>query len=89
MTVDLNTPLTNRGEAMLFIRSLQEADMMFHFEDSPETIINGITGQRLFTDEEAVQVRARMEELYSFDWSDYECPIGYALSIDPNYNPED
>lgn len=74
---------------MLFIRSLQEADMMFHFEDSPETIINGLTGRRLFTDDQVPLVNARMEEVYSFDWADYECPIGYALSIDPNYNPED
>ena len=89
MMIDLTTPLTTRGAAMLFIRALQEEDKMFHFEDDPDTIINGRTGCMLFTEEEAEQVTARLNEIYSFDWADYDCPIGYALSIDPNYNPED
>ena len=87
--IDLHTHLATRGEAMLFIQELQEADCMFHFEDDPDTIINGKTGRMLFTEEEADLVRERMKEIYSFDWADYDCPIGYALSIDPNYNPED
>lgn len=89
MMIDLSTHLATRGEAMLFIQELQEAGLMFHFEDDPDTIINGRTGHMLFTEEEADLVRERMNEIYSFDWADYDCPIGYALSIDPNYNPED
>lgn len=87
--IDLSTHLATRAEAMLFIQELQKADCMFHFEDDPDTIINGKTGCMLFTEEEADLVRERMKEIYSFDWADYDCPIGYALSIDPNYNPED
>lgn len=82
--VDLKTPLKTIDEAKAWIASLVAADMMFHFEDDPETIINGKKGTMLFTDEEAGHVRDRVEELYSFDWSTvgHECPIGYALEIE-------
>lgn len=83
MRPDFTTPLRTIAEAKTWIESLVGADMMFHFEDSPETIIAGRTGEPLFTRAEAKQVRARVAELYSFDWKPEgeECPIGYALTI--------
>lgn len=89
--MDFSTPLTTLDAAQAFIRDLHANDMMFHFEDSPETIINGNTGRALFTAAEAAQIRARMVDLYSFDWTEigHECPIGYALEVgDPEqYKP--
>lgn len=81
--VDLKTPLTTVDAAKAWIESLVAADMMFHFEDDPETIVNGTKGTMLFTDDEAGDVRDRVEELYSMDWSTvgHECPIGYALEV--------
>lgn len=81
--VDLKTPLETIEAGKAWIESLVAADMMFHFEDDPETIIRGLNGPSLFTDEEAGHVRDRVEELYSFDWSTvgHECPIGYALEV--------
>lgn len=81
--MNYSTPITTITEAKAFIEALEASGAMFHFEDSPETIINGNTGADLFTPKEAKQVRARVAELYSFDWSTEgeECPIGYALTI--------
>jgi hypothetical protein len=53
---------------------------MFHFEDSPETILKAGSYARLFDDLEAAIVRDRIAELYALDWGS-SCPIGYALSI--------
>lgn len=81
--VDLKTPLKTVEEGKAFIKALHDADAMFHFEDSPETIITGLSGDRLFSDEQARDVRARVDELYAMDWASvgHECPIGYALEV--------
>ena len=75
------TPITNIEAAAAFIRSLVATDLMFHFEDQPAEIIDSTTGEYLFSAAEAVLLRKRVAELYSFDWSVYntECPIGYYL----------
>jgi len=86
---DLTTPLTTIVEAQAFIHDLMVNGKLFHFEDDPDTIINGLTGRMLFTEEEADLVRLRVKELYSFEWGVYDCPIGYALSIDPSNSEED
>lgn len=83
MTVDFVTPITGLADAKAWIEALESADMMFHFEDSPEEIINGKTGADLFTPEQCPLVRQRVAELYALDWSEagHECPIGYALEV--------
>lgn len=86
---DFTTPLTTIVEAQAFIHDLMVNGKSFHFEDDPDTIINGQTGRMLFTEEEADLVRLRVNELYSFEWGVYDCPIGYLLSIDPDYNSEE
>lgn len=75
MTVDFITPIKNIAAGKAWIEALDAAGMSFHFEDSPETIINGIKGVPL--------VRQRVSELYALDWSEagHECPIGYALEV--------
>jgi len=81
--MNFSTPINTIEEAKTFIENLHAADMMFHFEDSPENIISGATGGDLFTAEECPMVRARVGELYELDWSvaGHECPIGYALEV--------
>lgn len=78
----LFTPIPDIDAACAFLDELIAADMAFHLEDDPSTIIRGISGDRLFNRSEANAVRQRVEELYSFDWSskDEECPIGYILT---------
>lgn len=64
--------------AKAWIRSINDADLLFHFEDDPATI-------DCFNRQEAELVRQRVAALYEQDWSsEHICPIGYALSIQPN-----
>lgn len=74
-------------DAKRWIEDLEKANLMFHFEDDPSTIIEGLSDCNLFTPEEATEVRKRVAELYVLDWpKEFECPIGYALHlIDPNW----
>lgn len=83
MRPNFTTPLATIDAAKAWISTLHDAEMMFHFEDSPETIIKGRTDEPLFTKREAKHVRQRIAELYSLDWSTvgHECPIGYALEV--------
>ena len=79
----LRRKITGLDEAKAWIADLVAIGLMFHFEDSADTIINGLTGERLFDDEEAVLVRARMAELYALDWpAEFECPIGYMMHVE-------
>jgi hypothetical protein len=82
-TVDFTTPITTLDQAKAWIAALYAADMMFHFEDSPDSIVKGATGEALFTADEAGAVSERVAELYALDWAlaGHECPIGYALEV--------
>lgn len=79
--MNLSTPIRTIDQAKVWIKELHDADLMFHFEDSPESIINGDTGEALFSLSDCKKIRARVRELYSFPWGDFECPIGYALHV--------
>ena len=77
---NLRHPIKTKHDGMLWVQRLCRAGLMFHFEDSPETILKAGSYARLFDDLEAAIVRDRIAELYALDWGD-SCPIGYALSI--------
>lgn len=79
-------PLATIDEGKKFIEELHAADRMFHFEDSPESIIlmgGERDGDQFFTHAECRDLRRRVSELYTMDWSTvgHECPIGYALEV--------
>lgn len=85
--VDFVTPLKAIEQAKAWIEALHAADLLFHFEDSPETIHYYAPGYvdhgRTFTDAQCKLLRKRVAELYDLDWSPagHECPIGYALEV--------
>ncbi len=83
--MNFSTPIATIADAKAFIEALHAAGLMFHFEDSPESIGNTVNGEwvRSFTDEQAEELTERVAELYDLDWSvvGEECPIGYALTI--------
>lgn len=76
----LQKPIGDIDEGKRWVEALCQSGRMFHFDDSPETIINCASGERLFSDTEAEIIRNRIAELYSLDWGD-SCPIGYALTV--------
>lgn len=81
--VDHTKPLKTIEDAKAYVEALHAEGQMFHFEDDPDTIIEGKTGKYLFDYVTAAHVSARIEELYSFkwEWGEHECPIGYALHV--------
>lgn len=72
--------IQTQEQAEQWIRDLVAIDLAFHFDDSPETIIDIRTDQRTFTDEEAVLIRARISEIYEHDY-EAGCPIGFLLDV--------
>ena len=79
----LKAPITNIDEAYAWIRGLAAADMMFHFDDSPDSIIMGRSDERLFSDADARVISARLNEVYNlYPWGQHLCPIGIALMHD-------
>lgn len=75
------TPITTLAEAKAWITALSEMDKMFHLEDDPDGTIDIRTGAATFTPDEVPLVRARVAEIYSFDWAEHECPLGYHLDV--------
>lgn len=65
--------------AKRWIKGLVKADLSFHFDDDPATIVRGRTGARLFTDAEVPLVNDRVKRLYDFHWGKYDCPIGFEI----------
>jgi hypothetical protein len=81
----LRAPITDLASAQGWIKALQAADLSFHFEDSPETIINlrsEDADPRIFADADCPLIRERVASLYAQDWGLYDCPIGYLLAVE-------
>lgn len=69
-------PITNLSDLTLLLKSLHKEGRASHLEDDPSTVINGPTGQRIFSDAEADALRERMGEAYRLGiWTDEICPI--------------
>jgi hypothetical protein len=83
LTPLLERPVTSEDEAKAWITELHAQGLMFHFDDSPETVGTFVGGQwrDLFTPEQCVIIRARLDEVYHFEFEGYDCPIGYALHV--------
>jgi hypothetical protein len=79
LTPRMHWPITDITGAKAFCDDLIAHDLVFHFEDSPDTIVKGIAGERLFDDAQAKIMAKRVRELYALEWGAHECPIGYVL----------
>jgi hypothetical protein len=80
----LKKPIRTIEQAKRWIEALHAADLMFHFEDSPDDIgnlIDGAAWQRTFSDVQAATIARQRDRLYRFDWGSFDCPIGYALHL--------
>jgi len=61
-----------------WIRKLNSAGLLYHFDDSPTTIIEFGTGNRTFTDEEAEELGPIMDAMFSVDGYD---PFDIAVDL--------
>lgn len=78
----LRVPLRTKEEAEAFIRALHAANLLFHFDDSPDDIVETRTGARTFTDDEVPHVRARVNELFAL------LADPFALAVDLTNEPD-
>jgi len=69
------TPLTSLTDCEGFFFCLDQQGLMFHPEDDPAIVIND-KGQ-LFTDDEVIALRQRIDEVYEF----MDDPCEFILSM--------
>lgn len=70
-------PIASREDAERLFRYLHQNGLIFHPEDDPMDCI----GDRITTDD-ARELRHRMAEAYQQEWSEYDCPCGFILSLE-------
>lgn len=70
-------PIRTADEARKWIQLLTKHELAFHFDDDPATIFRGGSDERLFHDDDVVLVRARVAELFDFDFD----PFAFALAL--------
>lgn len=61
---DLTKELTTEREACNFLKALEHEGRMIHPDDDPATIVRTFDGTRVFTDEECIHMRKRMQEIF-------------------------
>jgi hypothetical protein len=71
-------PIKSTGDALKFILALEAADKLFHFDDSPDTIVEAGSGARTFAEAECEPISDRVEELFSL--GDFD-PFGVCVSL--------
>ena len=69
-------PITSLNDARIFFDNLAADRVLFHPEDSPESIVDGF-GLALFTPEECDALNQRIAEVYLFDVD----PCAYCLTL--------
>jgi hypothetical protein len=74
----LQAPIASEQEAVAFIHALHEEGRLFHFDDSPETIINVSSGASIFTAAEVPFVRQRVREMRVIEGFD---PFDVAIAL--------
>lgn len=57
-------PIASAADADSFTRAMVAAGKDYHYDDSPETIVDAATGARVFSDAECEALTARMGEIY-------------------------
>ncbi len=83
-----NAVPATKAEAIDFLSSLHGSPFEFHIDDSPETVISGRTGARLFTDAQAAHITACLDACKALlgsseaVWNAYAPPAKEPASID-------
>jgi hypothetical protein len=78
------TPITSAADAEGFLFQLHQEGLLFHPDDDAHDIINGATGQPLFTAADADLINERMEEVFTFIVDPCEYLLNLTTSTDRN-----
>ena len=73
--MDYSKPIQSASDAKQFIIALHAAGKLFHFDDSPEAVIDARTGARTFTDSEAAALIQRVPELFKYLADPFELAV--------------
>lgn len=68
-------PIRTQDEAIKWIKTLHKHGLLFHFDDPPDEVINVRTDERIFRDEDVPLLRARVNELFDFDFDPFAIAI--------------
>jgi hypothetical protein len=82
--MDYTTPITSAADAEGFLFQLVQLGLSFHPEDNAHDIVNGATGQPLFTAADADLINERMEEVFTFIVDPCEYLLNLTTSTDRN-----
>ena len=78
----ISKKINDINDAKAFISHLVQNESSFHFDDDASDIIDK-EGNKFFSDEDAIIINDRLDEMYNLDWSNEscQCPIGYELKL--------
>lgn len=77
MTDIYTTPIRTEADAEGFFFQLHQLGRLFHPEDNPSEVVNGASGEWLFTKEQAKHLRDRLDEVYEV----MDDPCAYCLTL--------
>ena len=80
--MNYSTPIASTADAEGFLFQLVQHGREFHPEDNARDIINGATGQPLFTAADADLINERMEEVFTFIVDPCEYLLNLTTSTD-------
>ena len=82
ITACFSKPITSLQAAHEFFDRLAAEGLLFHPEDSPDSIVDS-TGELLFTPEEAALIEERIAEVHEYDAD----PCAYCVRLNDDQNP--
>ncbi len=85
----ISRPITDLKSAKLWICGLIDSGLSYHFDDSPETVVCHPSDEPIFTAAECPILRERIQQLYTFNWGRFDCPIGFLLYIENQNGDEE
>ena len=74
----MTKPVASEADARVFIEALHDDGKLYHFDNSPETVVCCASGAPTFTAEECVALRLRVAELFVLPGFD---PFEFALEL--------
>lgn len=78
----------DHAAAMAWVKAAHEHGFLFHFDDSPETVITDLNGTPLFHADDLPAIRAAVAAILRLPddgWGEFADAFGFAISVmDPD-----